>query len=601
MKGIQNKISPVLRTAMEDLQHTGLKRMSTHAKLISMVPSPNEGQVFLRVILECNDEKKSLRLPTDVHGTVIFDFGTIRTAIVPLHEIGILAENDLIEYVYPSLKLKLLVDQAHSAIGLPILAQRFPNVDGTNVAIAVIDSGLDWSHPDFCVNRQGEKISRVLHLWDQTLTGYGAGKIPYGLIYDNKQITDAINGTGSVLSQDEFGHGTHVTGISAGNGNASKGQMYKGIAPNADIIVVKANLETATLIEAIKYVFGMASSKNKPVVVNLSLGHHAGSHDGTDPLEKQIDKSTRQGGIVVVAAGNECRDPIHAATRIATDKHDEFSFRIPKGNQGLSLHCWYRSRDAIEFAVMSPDGSSSPVAGPGQEIDTRLFGCPISIKNEMSTNGDCCAYITIMTSNFPRLVSPLNEWKILMHSVKSSCGRIDAWLTDAENEYAAGFTSHVDDTMLVSIPGTSSNAITVASFISRTEWADLNDNIRSLPGSLNEISPFSSSGPTRQNGKKPDICAPGEWIIAPRSSHSSLESEDMEEFIPKDGSGLYISQAGTSMAAPVVTGVIALMLQQDPSLDPAVIKSKIINSHVSGSATWDRFWGYGRIDVTKLF
>jgi hypothetical protein len=69
---------------------------------------------------------------------------------------------------------------------------------------------LDWSHPDFFIERYGEKISRILYLWDQTLPGAGADKFDYGIVYNNKQITDALNGNGIVLSNDTVGHGTHV-------------------------------------------------------------------------------------------------------------------------------------------------------------------------------------------------------------------------------------------------------------------------------------------------------------------------------------------------------------------------------------------------------
>ena len=144
------------------------------------------------------------------------------------------------------------------------------NLYGSGIITAIIDSGIDYAHPDFC-NADG--TTRILELWDQSLDR----------IFTQAEINEALQAPLSqeryqlVPSRDLSGHGTHVAGIAAGNGRASDGQ-YRGVAPLSSLLIVKLGISdpdgfprTTELMRAIDYVLQKAFSWQMPVAINLSL------------------------------------------------------------------------------------------------------------------------------------------------------------------------------------------------------------------------------------------------------------------------------------------------------------------------------------------
>src|ERR1041384_5318054 len=134
------------------------------------------------------------------------------------------------------------------------------------------------------------------------------------------------------LATDDYdpdGHGTHVAGIAAGNGKPSGDCFglgtYKGVAPEADLIVVCTKVKRAEtdpyigdatdISRALRYVFRKAAERGQPAVVNLSQGGNMGPHDGTSMLELWIDilLLERSGRAVVKSAGNEGTSKHHAS------------------------------------------------------------------------------------------------------------------------------------------------------------------------------------------------------------------------------------------------------------------------------------------------
>ena len=109
---------------------------------------------------------------------------------------------------------------------------------GSGVIVGIIDSGIDYTHPDF---RNPDGTSRILFLWDQTAAGPPPQGFRNGTEYTQARINEALlspDPMTSVPFTDTAGHGTAVAGIAAGNGASSSG-TEKGVAPNAGLIVVK--------------------------------------------------------------------------------------------------------------------------------------------------------------------------------------------------------------------------------------------------------------------------------------------------------------------------------------------------------------------------
>ena len=109
------------------------------------------------------------------------------------------------------------------------------NLSGKDILVAIIDSGVDYLHPDL-INGNGN--SKIVSLWDQEST---KGSPPQGYIFGseftNEQLNQAIANNDRTLSTDDIGTGTMVAGIIAGRGN--KEELYKGVAIDSELVVVK--------------------------------------------------------------------------------------------------------------------------------------------------------------------------------------------------------------------------------------------------------------------------------------------------------------------------------------------------------------------------
>lgn len=152
------------------------------------------------------------------------------------------------------------------------------NLTGRGVIVAIIDSGIDYAHPDF---RNPDGTTRILELWDQTLD----------TVYDREIINRALEQPTEAEryaicpSQDRSGHGTHVTGIAAGNGRASNGR-YRGVAFESELVIVELGTlgenafpRTTELMRALDFCIKKSREYGKPIAINLSFGNNYGSHE----------------------------------------------------------------------------------------------------------------------------------------------------------------------------------------------------------------------------------------------------------------------------------------------------------------------------------
>ncbi len=120
-------------------------------------------------------------------------------------------------------------------------------------------------------------------------------------------------------STDDIGHGTHVAGIATG---AFTGNVYRGVAPEADVALVSYKMDDSSssnvsISNGIKYIYDYATSVNKPCVVNMSLGMHLGPHDGTSTFDVVCDQMQGEGKLLVGSAGNEGADKVHVEKTLA--------------------------------------------------------------------------------------------------------------------------------------------------------------------------------------------------------------------------------------------------------------------------------------------
>jgi len=454
---------------------------------------------------------------------------------------------------------------------------------GKDVLLGIIDSGFDLTHPMFLDAEGKPRIAGLLvQNPDSTQKEFSEADV------------SAAIASGADPCSDPQGHGTHVASIAGG----SLHRRFEGIAPGARFLLVKTNfLDTD---RATHWVFQKA--KNRPCVINMSLGHHFGAHDGTDVEERLHGALTGPGKLIVISAGNERNDSIHIGGLFYSTESQTVAFDILRpadssDRPAAVLTLWYDERDNFDIRLISTTGGVYKVPNIGSEHQFASSALVVDLlRQKYPHNGLIQAQLQVRFSREDVPNRRLRGWRLAITCKKAVIGRIDGWFN---NSGFATFQGHpmVETARTVGLPATGRSCIAVASHISKDAWkSDLSDetDIRAVVG---RSSPFSSLGPSRDGRRKPDISAPGQYITAALANLSELAS--LDERVLKDDRLVTIE--GTSMAAPIVTGVIALLLQKKPKLklDDAVraITASARRDAQTSAADWTPTYGAGKIDI----
>ena len=197
-----------------------------------------------------------------------------------------LAAQVQVEYIEKPKRLSFAVNQGRTASCINGLSRAPLGLSGKGVLLAIIDSGIDYTHPDF---RNADGSTRLLALWDQTAEGTPPKGYRIGSEFTQEELNQSLR-ENQVLSRDLSGHGTAVAGIAAGNGRASSGR-YRGVAPESELLVVKLGIprpdsfpRTTELMQGVDYVVRKALELSMPLVINLSFWNGYGTHEGTSLL-----------------------------------------------------------------------------------------------------------------------------------------------------------------------------------------------------------------------------------------------------------------------------------------------------------------------------
>jgi hypothetical protein len=257
----------------------------------------------------------------------------------------------------------------------------------------------------------------------------------------------------------------------------------------------------------------------------------------------------------------------------------------------IQIDSWFSTRGEIKAELVSPGGQTFTSG----ETNLLTFG-NVSATKTFTSHGQE-AYFEISSS---RNISEIG-WNIRLAAQQQirTNGTWDSWI-DAEScsfpsaFFLSGNGYEIDRNDTIGIPGTAHNVVTVGAYITKTTRSgqNANDSTDFLYG---EIASFSSIGPTRDGRIKPDIVAPGVFITSARSRLVPLERNDPDQF--------HRVLAGTSMAAPHVAGIIALMLQYSPSLSAMQIVAILRENAREDSSTGllppggSGIWGSGKADA----
>lgn len=606
----------------------GTHKLNLH--LAKMIADENMQQKQINLLVQGNVE--AIREFAEINGGLFrYAHGNIATIRIPVSAIPLLAASDLVGRIEsPGNKYTTMNDTMRSVVqanavqaGISPLLQGY---DGTGIAIGIIDTGVDLTHPDL---QDSAGTTRVQYLWDQRKPVAANTPAAYGYGQEwNKTDIDAGLASSSNDAQG-FGHGTHVTGITAGDGSANG--KNKGVAPGADIIEVAFDFNNSTdptYIDAVDFIFNRAAILGKPCVINASLGDYYGSHDGYDLQSQMISTLLNQqaGRVMVAAAGNAGSIPFHLGYNVTTDT----SFTWVRHNPAFSALYFQVWGDTADFKnidyTIGADKNTTSASFRGKLNYRDIFYNLGVFKQDTlySTSGNRLAIVqSFGSTQGPTYLLEINivpdsatyQWRLMT----TGSGKLDIWkFYDGTGQ--PGFVNSalpsaviVPEIVHYKLPDSLStivsgfqcldNVITVGNYGNRGNYVDINGNTYTdatvTPG---EIALNSSWGPTRDGRIKPDIAAPGGLMLSCGQLSLLTIWATQPSNAPKIAQGgFHFRDGGTSSSSPVVAGIAALYLQQNPTATAMQVKNAIINCAVQDNFTGfnlpDVTWGHGKANA----
>ena len=554
-------------------------------------------------------------------------FNNVVTARVLPSALEALCSIDKVQYIQKGSSVNLLNDFGRQDLHVDEVLKNTGNTlpqayTGKGVIVGMIDIGVEYGHNAF-YDSTGDEL-RIRRVWDQnTFTNNPPAGFSYGAEYKTQQsiLTAATD------SRSDF-HGSHTMGTAAGGGRYRT--PYKGIAQDADIVFVSfASSNSASIADGIKYIFDYADQMNMPCVINMSLGSHQGPHDGTSSLDRIIDQMTGPGRIIVGACGNEGQSRMHASkTFTETDRTMKtfITFSAQQVEKRQYLDIWGTPGSNLKVSLGVFNSLKGQIVDQSKIYDTAeqtpyLFyftyldevGAEVDATINGEINPDNGAPHVWIESE----IGDVGQGRMPGLIIEGDPGAtVHVWNLGM-NEFASngkkGFTDGDSNCTVGEIGGTSKSIITVGSYDGRdklpfhqTNYLDMNQQ-EAFPYKQYNHSVFSSYGPTADGRIVPHVLAPGLPVVscANRYGIHSTELEEIYSSFTTNASGnksYYVYSMGTSMSAPHITGIVALMLQANPELTPQQARDILQSTADTWEAMGDvpnNAYGAGRANALK--
>ncbi|RIK88922.1 MAG: hypothetical protein DCC67_00100 [Planctomycetota bacterium] len=477
---------------------------------------------------------------------------------------------------------------------------------GAGVTVVIMDRGIDWDHPDFI---KPDGTTRIKWLYDMSPDH------SQPVEFSQAQINAALTGGPPIASRDAVGHGTVTTGLAAGNGRAVPGGAFRGMAPEADLVIIKVTSEgapahgdqpaetpfNASYVAALDWLDDKLTALNQPAVGLFNSGTQWGPIDGTSAVSRKIDEvfgASRPGRVYVAASGDEGEAPNHARAMFS-DAQDSIVEFDKVRSETAYLQMWYSGAAPAEITIEFDDGTIVGPAGPDEYLADQgvtLFHYPPDAnlgEFHDSTSGDHFVYVDVSGHQSPG--------RVRIRGSTPAPGTIDLYTPiDGTLTTPMPFQSHLAPGRLTDFASTTS-AIVAGAHVLQTEYVDVDGLPREVvgEGQPGELWPGSSGGPTR-DGRSPgvDVTAPGHNAFAAYAAESYWSTFRFN--LAEGGAGWYGRGGATSGSAPIVVGAVALMLEAAPQLTATQVRELLHASAVADSHTGptpNPRWGFGKLDI----
>ena len=537
---------------------------------------------------------------------------------------------------------RLLMDRADVWVGAS-RARGGSGLGGRGVVVGIVDSGVDVQHADL---RRPDGSTRVR--WFVDFSRPALGRHPEleaelgcddstdCAVYSAADIDELIgNGVVGDEPRDTVGHGTHVASLAAGNGLSSSPPRYVGVAPEAELLVAKvtatgSGISDADIVRAAQFLFARAEELGSPAVLNLSLGSNFGAHDGSSALERALSEligPDQPGRALVLAAGNSgglyvdpngaYPDPRGVHTELHLPAGDVA--RVPiltpdfrSGAAGIDGWLELRAGDSVSLAI-ELDGETwlGPV-GPGEAASDMRDGLEVTLQGQTESP----------LSNPSARFLIRGDWPASSRFALRIDGRgtLGVWLEGSgalDPSLSLGpLVPLAIKEGTVNVPASSPELIAVGATLNRNQWLDAAGTPISMPAHgalphapLDTTAYFSSAGPNSRGVMKPDLVAPGANLAGalasdadPRRHPGGMFAADArcpgseQCFVVDDWHAI---ASGTSLAAPLVTGAIALLFEADPTLTQAEVRALLQAGArpTEGAVFSEQQLGIGALDI----
>ena len=576
-------------------------------------------------------------------GEVHSKLGLIYTAIIPLQSILEFASNNAVFKIEASSRVQITSEKVKQLTGADLVhTGKLPGgtaYTGNGIIVGVFDAGLDFRHKDFRKKNDNNQ-TRILSIWDQGVSG---GTQPanynYGSEWTNAQLNAALQNPNTINTHDYSGHGTHVTGIAAG---------LRGMAPDAEIVFVKGLIDwesdstifqdTKSILDGLSYIKEKAAAAGKPCVVNISVGYGIGTpHDGSSLVEQGMDYlvNNNPGFFVVVAVGNENGNNQHWG---GFELNQDSVWTYIK--TGMLYGIFNRSHSdsiLLSFTIDSAVAESinwSRLTFQKTVVKTQWFSLS-AIKNTsggikfpaLYESGDTAVMIHLLAADYDAtrteariIVNPIYSdftdayavFPLVRVSFKGK-GMVHAWWENYQVPYIddASWTENrkedermrlSDNSYTVNILASGFKTFAVGASVNQVRFINSSKNVvvgqNFYEDSIGAFAHFSNLGPTTDGRIKPDITAPGLNV----ASSFSRDAKYPSLFVTDP---FTVVLSGTSMAAPAVSGAVALFLEKNPSANYQQIKTALTSNAIVDTfvtkfgAVPNNHFGYGKLDIYK--